>query len=546
MLTDGLRARVRPLSQLGAGFGIIAFFFSFTPSLLPRPWDWQAWVTSATVPVMYAIGVMLAWVGRSAGVPPLTSTVRRRVWYALGTAAVVVAPLSLWLGAHWQHDLRAALGMPADFSYSSAGILAIVAGVCAAALMVTRGMRAAGRYAGRPLRPWMRRTTAAALVVVLVSLVITAFTTGQIGRWTAGIAGANAAASDAATDNGIVQPESSLRSGSPASLVSWVTLGRLGRTFVTGGPTVTQIERVTGRPALPPIRVYAGTASAPSLQAEAGLVLAELERTGAFDRALIAIGVPDGQGGIDDDLAAPVEYMFDGNTAIASMQYSHQPSWVAFVGDETRVRDGARMLFNTVFGYWSTLSPTHRPRLVVFGGSLGALGAADAFSGLQDLLNRAGGALLVGPPRGTMLWQQLTRGRATGSPFRLPIYGDGLAVRFAASPADLRAPDGGLRSPHVVVLQHASDPVVWWSPDLLWSPPEWLREPRGPAVPGAMQWFPVATFMQLTGDLQKGLDPPAGFGHHYGATELVTAWAALLHPPRWTDAATQSLAAAMR
>src|SRR2546428_5673407 len=145
------------------------------------------------------------------------------------------------------------------------------------------------------------------------------------------MADSSSAFDDTGTDAGVVRPSSPLRSGSPASFVSWNSLGIRGRDFVAGGPTVAQIERLTGRPAIAPIRVYAGTSSADSLQAEANLVLAELKRTGAFDRDLLAIGIPPGEGGLDEALTTPLEYMFGGNTAIAAMQYSHLQSWVSFV-----------------------------------------------------------------------------------------------------------------------------------------------------------------------------------------------------------------------
>src|SRR5205807_1983064 len=124
----------------------------------------------------------------------------------------------------------------------------------------------------------------------------------------------------------------------------------------------------------------------------------------------------------------------------------------------------------------------HRPRLVVFGESLGAFGGSAAFSDIADLLARTDGALFAGPPNSTELWRTLTNERAAGSPERLPIYGDGQTVRFAASGSDLRPADGSLRAPRIVFLQHASDPIVWWSPKLIWREPDWLREPRGPDV----------------------------------------------------------------
>lgn len=540
------RVRVRPLSQLGVAFAVIACFTSFTPSLLPRAWDWQVWVTVTTVALTYALGVVLAWLAACAGAPRPARTARRLIWYGIAAAVVGVVPLSLWLGEQWQHDLRAGLGMPLQFSYSYLGIALVSAAVLTGALVVVRIVRVAGIRLARPMHPRLRRAMAVILVVASVGLLTAGFATGQVGRWIDATTDASSAANDAGTDSGISQPASPLRSGAAASLVSWQSLGRRGRTFVAGGPTAAQLERLTGRPALDPIRVYAGTASAPSFQAQADLVLAELKRTAAFDRAVIAVGVPAGDGGLDNELVAPLEYLFDGSTAVAAMQYSHLPSWVAFVGDQSPVQDSARTLFDTIHRYWSSLSPTHRPRLAIVGGSLGALGAANVFSGLPDLLDRTSAALMAGPPSSTPLWQQLTRNRVSGTPQRLPVYGDATTVRFAQSAADLRTADGKLRSPRLVFLQHATDPVVWWSPDLLWQPPQWLREARGPAVPDAMFWFPVATYMQLIGDLQKSLDPPAGFGHRYSTTDLVTAWAALLHPPNWTDAELSDLAAALR
>src|SRR4051812_37045362 len=34
--------------------------------------------------------------------------------------------------------------------------------------------------------------------------------------------------------------------------------------------------------------------------------------------------------------------------------------------------------------------------------------------------------------------------------------------------ADLRYGNGVLSHPHVVFMQHGSDPIVWWAPKLLW------------------------------------------------------------------------------
>jgi uncharacterized membrane protein len=535
---------VRPLEPLGVLVGSIAFLGSFTPSLLPRSWVLQGLGSGLSVVVAYAIGAGLAWVARHIRAPSTSPRARRRIWYGIATVAAVLIPVSLWLGAVWQNDVRRAVHMPPDTAYPYAAILSIACAVFIAALAIARAIRAAYiALAPRPRRLVPSAVLWTLLSALLVGLALTAIN-GVLYRGFVAMADASSSFDDGGTDAGVARPDSPLRSGSPASLVSWGSLGIRGRDFVAGGPTAADIERLTGRPAIAPIRVYAGTASAGTLQGEANLVLAELKRTGAFNRELLAIGIPPGEGGLDEHLTAPVEYMYGGDTAIAAMQYSHLQSWVSFVSDPSRARDAARTLFGTVYAYWSKLPLTHRPRVVICGMSLGALGAADAFPNLDELTRRTSGALFVGPPDDTELLSQVTEHRVPGTPERLPVYDDGRTVRFAASASDLRTPTGSVLSPRVVVLQHATDPIVWWSPTLLWSEPQWLREPRGPGVVPAMHWFPVLTFWQISGDLRIDPNPPSGYGHNYDAAEIDTAWAALLHPPGWTDADTAALAAA--
>src|SRR5690349_23911247 len=55
--------------------------------------------------------------------------------------------------------------------------------------------------------------------------------------------------------------------------------------------------------------------------------------------------------------------------------------------------------------------------------------------------------------------------------------------------------------PILVYLQHASDPIAWWTPDLLFSKPDWLREPRGYDVLPQTLWIPVVTFLQVSADM---------------------------------------------
>jgi uncharacterized membrane protein len=181
-----------------------------------------------------------------------------------------------------------------------------------------------------------------------------------------------------------------------------------------------------------------------------------------------------------------------------------------------------------------------RPKLVVFGESLGSFGGEAPFLSLNNLIARTDGALFSGPTFNNTIWTDLTRNRDAGSPEWLPIYEKGDYVRFAARPENLDRPADPWFTPRTVYLQHASDPIAWWNPDLLFSEPDWLREPRGYDVSGRMQWIPVVTFLQVSADMAVAVDVPDGHGHVY-VKDVANAWAKILQPPDWTPDKTERL-----
>src|SRR5690606_30134300 len=141
--------------------------------------------------------------------------------------------------------------------------------------------------------------------------------------------------------------------------------------------------------------------------------------------------------------------------------------------------ESGRQLFNAVYARVAELPPSQQPRLLVNGESLGSFGGESAFSGIDDLRIRTDGALFVGPPFMNDLWGELTANRDEGSPQWLPVYQEGETVRFVARPSDLQRPDTPWGPTRVVYLQHASDPISWWSPRLAFTRPDWLEEERG-------------------------------------------------------------------
>jgi uncharacterized membrane protein len=290
-----------------------------------------------------------------------------------------------------------------------------------------------------------------------------------------------------------------------------------------------------------PIRVYAGLQSAPTIEEESALVLRELERTGAFSRKVLVVATTTGTGWVNPAMIDPLEYMYDGDTALAAIQYSFLPSWISFIADKGPAQQAGRDLFDAVYGAWSRLPADHRPRLVVFGESLGSFGGEAAFSGVNDIRNRTSGVLWVGPTNSNTLWSNFTADRKPGTPEWQPIYRDGTTVRFINAPDQLSPVPADWAEPRVVYLQNTSDPIVWWSWSLAFHQPDWLRGTHPPDVSSAMHWYPLVTFWQVAGDLALATAVPAPHGHTYGMLQGAAAWAAIVPPADWSATRTAEL-----
>ena len=274
-----------------------------------------------------------------------------------------------------------------------------------------------------------------------VVLLVVGVLSGVIFRAFIAVSNAAFSVKDTTTDEGAVQPTAPERSGSPASLIGWDTLGRQGRNFVARGPSEAQIAEFSGGPAMVPVRVYAGLQSAPTVQARADLLVEELRRAGGFDRQALVVVTTTGTGWVDPAAVDSLEYMLGGNTAIAATQYSYLPSWISFLVDKSKAEATGVAVFESVYEAWKQLPADHRPRLFISGESLGSFGGQEAFVSLDDMAARTGGAVLVGTPNFTELWSTMVVGRDAGSPERLPVYQQGAVARWAAVPADLAQPE---------------------------------------------------------------------------------------------------------
>lgn len=531
---------VRRYTFAGTALGLVFIWLSLTPSLLPRGPLFQGLVSGAAGAFGYMLGVFVVWLVRYMLSRDTTPPAPRQAWIALAVIGVIGQVLMIFYFHTWQDEVRDLNGV-ARMGFWDHPLTAVLSIVTLFVLVEI------GQLIGKLVRFLVRqlervappRVSAVVVVVALLALTI-ALLNGVVVRFAMSTMNRTFAAVNDETDPDFPAPTSPLRSGGPGSLVSWESLGHQGRVFVAAGPTVDELTAFNGRPAVEPIRAYAGLHSADGIRATAELAARELQRTGGLDRDVVAVATTTGTGWINEAEASALEYMYNGDTAIVSMQYSFLPSWLSFLVDKENARQAGQALFEAVDALIREMPEGQRPRLVVFGESLGSFGGEAPFLALNNLVARTDGALFSGPTFNNTIWTQLTRDRDPGSPMWLPIYDNGESVHFAARAENLARPDAPWDNPRVVYLQHASDPIAWFNPDLLFAEPDWLKEPRGYDVSGRMQWIPVVTFLQVSADMAVAVDVPDGHGHVY-VKDVANAWAAILQPPGWTPEKTERL-----
>jgi uncharacterized membrane protein len=500
---------------------------SYTPSLLPRGGLLQGIVCGITGAIGYGLGVLAAWIWRAFADRPARPP-RPGAWRRSLVAGGVLLAVAFGFGQYWQSEIRRIMGID-EYDIVLVVLSPLVALLLFGLLLATgRGVRALYRRSVRLLRRWIGPRAAGVVGWALAATVVYLLVTGVLLDGLRTVADETFSVRNGITEEGVNQPTTALRSGGPGSFVPWDTLGREGRTFAASGPSASRIEQVVHRPAKEPIRAYAGLESADDAEARARLAVQDLVRAGGFDRRDLLVITTTGSGWVDPALIDSFEYL-SGDSAAVAMQYSYLPSWISYLVDQSKAREAGRALFDAVYEHWIGLPQDHRPRLYVAGESLGSFGGETAFSGEFDLRNRTSGTLFVGPPNFNTLFREFSDDRDPGSPEIQPTYKGGRTVRFASDASADIPPDGRpWEGNRVLYLMHASDPIVWWSPSLVFSEPDWIGEPPGKDTLD-MVWIPFVTFWQVTADLPFSTGVPGGFGHTY-TSEQADAWNAVLRP----------------
>lgn len=317
------------------------------------------------------------------------------------------------------------------------------------------------------------------------------------------------------------RPASETVSGGPSSSIEWSTLSREGVRFVNMAMTRQEIAEATAAPLEEislPIRAYAGLASAPTVDARVDLVMADLERLGAFQRSVICLVSPTGSGYANYVAIETLEYLTRGDCATVALQYSLRPSFLSM--DRVSVgREQNRALLHALKWRLAAIPHGQRPRLVALGESLGAQTLQDAFlnEGTGGL-HRAGvdRALFLGTPA-TSKWARQWRAA--------PILQDpaGEIVEVASYDDWMTAGRHDRDRHRYVLLSHPEDPVTRFEAALLVQEPDWLgpAAQRPPGVPQLTRWYPVTTFFATGVDMLNAVNVVPGTfvarGHDYRA-----------------------------
>lgn len=321
------------------------------------------------------------------------------------------------------------------------------------------------------------------------------------------------------------EPEDPAVSGSAASLVALTELGREGARFVGSKTTSADAEFVTGSPwQADPVRVFIGVDAASSPEQRVGLAMAELRRTGAFERRYLLIEAPAGSGFANPTPVDVLEMLTLGDCAVVAIGYGLLPSFLSLGKVELAART-QRLLLDAIHDELSTMD--NRPELLLYGESLGArVQQAAVNAGPADLdYYGIAHALWVGTPGGvgSDAFHQRCAGESItiDRPEQIPAYGAG-------------------DRPRVWFLEHDGDPVVRFRPDLARQRPAWLTGPeRGRHVPTSMEWKPGITWAQVLVDTLFATNvKPGDFqsrGHDYRA-DLGPAVAAAFDLPLTGDA----------
>lgn len=436
-----------------------------------------------------------------------------RSWLRTSVAsASVLTGLGLWADRRLEQRTAAVQPWPIEQRNGLALSVAVSAGVVGVGRLLGEGVG----LSRLGLRRWLGRGAGKEVLADVANLAAWAGLAAAGYSWGVTRLGVGNRTIEATYDQ---PPDNPRVSGSLASLSAFAELGRQGRRFVTDVLTSDTISTVMNEPAMDPIRIYVGLDSEPLYPTgRAEQALEELERTRAYERRHLLLVSPTGTGWVDQTLVESAELFTRGDVATCAIQYGAFPSFLA-VQNVALGRSQFRILLLGVRERLRGMPAEHRPRVLVFGESMGAWTSSDVImhqgiSGFEHYgIDRA---LWVGMP---WLAKWSRSGMIRGSSSLVPPGTVGVFDRIAQLQALPEERRDRLRA---VILSHDNDPIAVLGPDLLVQRPRWLQQDqRGRGVPAGMRWTPVVTFLQTTVDALNSMVQVPGkftsYGHDYRA-----------------------------
>ncbi|MBR0743584.1 alpha/beta-hydrolase family protein [Bradyrhizobium japonicum] len=529
-----IRRQLLSLSGVGLALGALFFAAALTPTLIPRSYLTQGALAGGCFAIGYFAGVLWRRLWHYLELPEPSARARSVANALVAVGCLLVVILALGRTAEWQNSIRTVMKMaPVETAHPLK--------VCAIALITFVVLLALGRLFALVARFLAARTprlvprkVANVIGLLVAALLFWSIASNVLIRTAFNALDSSFRELDVLLEPERPQPTDPGRTGSPASLVKWTELGRMGRRFIASGPTATEISAVTGGPAQNPVRVYVGLGSRYTAQARARLALEELKRQHGFDRKILIVITPTGTGWIDPAAMDTVEYLHHGDVASVAMQYSYLNSPLSLLFQPEYGAEASRALFAEIYGYWTTLPKDKRPKLYLHGLSLGAMNSEKSAELFETIGDPIAGALWSGPPFESRIWRSVTANRNPGSPAWLPEFRDSRFVRFMNQNGPTVPPDAPWGPMRVVYLQYASDAITFFAYRDAYHAPDWMNAPRGPDVSPELRWYPIVTMLQLALDMAVATATPMGFGHVYAPEHYVDAWVAVTDVSDWS------------
>ncbi|NGN40452.1 hypothetical protein G6N74_05195 [Mesorhizobium sp. CGMCC 1.15528] len=521
-------------STVGLLVGTLFFAASLTPSLIPRSFLMQGILSGFSFAAGYGIGVFGLWLWSYLELPQPRERNARIIKTAAAVICAAIALVFLWRASGWQNSIRVLMDMQPVDSAHPLRVGAIALATFIVLLAFARLFQLTFLFLAGRLRRFVPRRIAYVIGIAIAAVLFGTVVNGVIFRYALHVLDGSYQKLDELVEDDTIQPTDPNQTGSAASLLGWEELGRAGRDFIAAGPNRQDLQTFLKHDALDPIRVYAGLRSADTPQARAELALAELKRVGGFDRSVLVVITPTGTGWIDPAAMDTVEYLHGGDIASVAIQYSYLASWLSLLVEPSYGSEASRALFAEVYGYWTTLPKDKRPKLYLYGLSLGAKNSEQSSELFEVLGDPYQGALWSGPPYSSRIWRSITAARNAGTPAWLPRFRDGSYVRFTNQKNALTIPGAHWGPMRIVYLQYASDSVTFFDPQSVYRAPAWMAEPRGPDVSPQLRWYPIVTFLQLLVDMAVATTTPMGHGHVYAPEHYIDAWMEVTDVQGWS------------